>query len=150
MTPHHIPKLEALVETLLAETGVEHLDKRTPTEEELASKYKVDVSVVKRAVADGVKVELEHTSDRAIAKEIALDHLGERLDYYDQLTESESPYEIGYQYGVTATRSRGGSRGAEWHADAKELTGTEREGFIEGFNQALDDNTNDDDDDSSD
>lgn len=35
-----------------------------------------------QAVAEGIRVELEHTSDRAIAREIALDHLTEDPKYY--------------------------------------------------------------------
>ena len=37
----------------------------------------------------GIKVEMEHTSKRSVAKEIALDHLGERLDYYTKLSKVE-------------------------------------------------------------
>jgi len=37
----------------------------------------------------GIKVELEHTSDRAIAQEIAMDHLMEDENYYSKLKEIE-------------------------------------------------------------
>lgn len=37
----------------------------------------------------GIKVELEHTSDRSIAKEIAKDHLTEDKDYYRKLKQIE-------------------------------------------------------------
>ena len=37
----------------------------------------------------GVDVELEHTSDEAIAKEIAIDHLWEDPAYYDKLEKIE-------------------------------------------------------------
>lgn len=144
MTPHHLSKLTEFIEArLLANTnGVGKLDKRTPTEEELAAKYGVDVWFVNRALADGVKVELEHTSDPAVAREIALDHLGEKLTYYDQLEtiEQESSYELGYQRGAAASRARAGTRGADWHASANNLEGQQREDFIDGFNQALLDN----------
>lgn len=45
----------------------------------------------------GIKHELEHTSDFNIAKEIAKDHLYERVDYYDMLDKLEKTftYEIG-------------------------------------------------------
>ena len=58
---------------------------RTPTEAVLARKHTVGVSEIKRQLAKGIKTELEHTTDRAIAREIALDHLGENLYYYEQL-----------------------------------------------------------------
>ena len=38
----------------------------------------------------GIKVEMEHTSNRAIAKEIAKDHLIEFSDYYTSLLEMEA------------------------------------------------------------
>ncbi len=65
----------------------EHLNRRTPTEEELAEKYGVDISTVREAVRIGTRVEIkDHTTDPEIAREIAMDHLGERLDYYNKLT----------------------------------------------------------------
>lgn len=41
------------------------------------------------ALAKGIKVELEHTSDKRIAKEIAKDHLSEDPKYYDKLAKME-------------------------------------------------------------
>ena len=37
----------------------------------------------------GIDVEMEHTDDPEIAKEIALDHLTELPDYYDRLETIE-------------------------------------------------------------
>jgi hypothetical protein len=37
----------------------------------------------------GIKVEMEHTNDRAVAKEIAMDHLKEIPDYYTRLKTME-------------------------------------------------------------
>lgn len=36
-------------------------------------------------ISKGTKVELEHTHDKEIAKEIAMDHLTEDPKYYDKL-----------------------------------------------------------------
>jgi hypothetical protein len=41
----------------------------------------------------GIKIELEHTSNRLIALEIAADHLEEIPDYYTRLEEMEERYE---------------------------------------------------------
>ena len=71
----------------LFELDVSVLDKKTPSVNELALKYNVPVTTINAAVIAGIKVELEHTSHRDVAKEIALDHLGERLDYYKQLAK---------------------------------------------------------------
>ena len=37
----------------------------------------------------GIKVEMEHTKNKVIAKRIALDHLAELPDYYTRLTKME-------------------------------------------------------------
>jgi len=41
------------------------------------------------AIQKGIKIELEHTSDRELAKEIAMDHLDEFPDYYEELDKME-------------------------------------------------------------
>jgi hypothetical protein len=47
------------------------------------------------ALAAGIEVELEHTDDAEAAKRIALTHLGERPDYYEQLAKLEkSPVKL--------------------------------------------------------
>ncbi len=55
-------------------------------------------------------------------------------------------YRDGYSAGESASRSRGGSCGAEHAADLRELVDGEREEFISGFNDALDENTENPDD----
>ena len=42
-----------------------------------------------KALAKGIKVELEHTSDKSIAEEIAMDHLTEDSEYYNKLEKME-------------------------------------------------------------
>ncbi|HEY9816538.1 MAG TPA: DUF5661 family protein, partial [Candidatus Obscuribacterales bacterium] len=42
-----------------------------------------------KQLAKGVKVEMEHTSDPDIAREIAIDHLTEDPKYYDKLEKIE-------------------------------------------------------------
>jgi len=41
------------------------------------------------ALRKGIEVEFEHTNDREIAKEIAMDHLTEDPEYYDKLAIME-------------------------------------------------------------
>ena len=45
--------------------------------------------VNKRELKKGISHELEHTSSRKRAKQIALDHLAEHTDYYTQLDKAE-------------------------------------------------------------
>ena len=41
------------------------------------------------AIQKGIKVELEHSDSRALAQEIAMDHLDEFPDYYEELDKME-------------------------------------------------------------
>ena len=43
----------------------------------------------KDALAEGTKHEMEHTKDKAIAQEIAMDHLSEDTQYYQKLKQVE-------------------------------------------------------------
>jgi hypothetical protein len=43
-----------------------------------------------KALAKGIKVELEHTDDKDLAKEITMDHLTEDPNYYDKLEKVEA------------------------------------------------------------
>ena len=72
------------------------LDKPTATPEQLAEKYGVNLNVVMVQLAKGIKVESEHTDYEQVAREIALDHLSERLDYYIKLEKVENE-----SYGAT-------------------------------------------------
>lgn len=67
----------------------EILDKHTGTIKSIAKKHGVPVDQIKSQLAKGVRVEMEHTSHRDVAHEIALDHLGEEPDYYDRLEQAE-------------------------------------------------------------
>lgn len=68
----------------------EQLDKPTLTPEAIAKLHNVELSVIQAQLEQGVKVELEHTSDKRVAREIALDHLKELPDYYDRLKKAEA------------------------------------------------------------
>jgi hypothetical protein len=78
------------VNKCVANEDREFLDKPTGSIESIAKKHGVSVDVVKAQLKKGMPVELEHTSNHAIAKEIALDHLGEFVDYYDRLEKAEN------------------------------------------------------------
>jgi hypothetical protein len=65
------------------------LDVPTPSAKSLAKKYDVSVARIEAEIKKGIKIESEHTSDPKVAREIALDHLGEELDYYEKLAKVE-------------------------------------------------------------
>ena len=57
----------------------------TLTVAEIVKKHDVSTEQIEQQLAKGTKVELEHTTNRSAAREIALDHLAEYPDYYDRL-----------------------------------------------------------------
>lgn len=59
-----------------------------------------------KLIAQGVKVEMEHTSDKAIATEIAMDHLMEDLEYYDKLEIVEKSNYDGYKQSDNEKRKK--------------------------------------------
>lgn len=65
------------------------LDKKTPSVEQIATKHKKSVDYINQQLDAGIKIEMEHTNKKSVAKEIALDHLGERPDYYERLKKVE-------------------------------------------------------------
>jgi len=65
------------------------LNKPTLTVAELAEKHGVSRMDIAKQLDKGVKVELEHTKDKSVAREIALDHLAEDPKYYDKLASVE-------------------------------------------------------------
>jgi hypothetical protein len=49
---------------------------------DLAKKHSVSVEEIKKELEVGLKIELEHTKSKEMAKEIAMDHIAEFPDYY--------------------------------------------------------------------
>lgn len=70
-------------------TEVDLIGNATPSFKEICDKHNVSYSQLMPELAKGIKVELEHTSDLATAREIALDHLAEFPDYYTRLERVE-------------------------------------------------------------
>lgn len=59
------------------------------TIEDLAKKHKVSNDEMYNKLVDGIKEEMEHTDEISVAKEIAMDHLFQDLNYYDKLKKIE-------------------------------------------------------------
>ncbi|MDC7221634.1 MAG: hypothetical protein PQJ59_17005 [Spirochaetales bacterium] len=62
-------------------------DNLTPAD--LAEKYDIPLEEIRSRLEEGIKVEMEHTDKRSIAREIAMDHLSESAEYYSKLEEME-------------------------------------------------------------
>jgi hypothetical protein len=83
------PERKGKAHNVATKESVKLLDKPTMTVAELAKKYRVTADEVSAELKKGMKVELEHTSKQDVAREIALDHLGEDLYYYKKLAKIE-------------------------------------------------------------
>jgi hypothetical protein len=57
--------------------------------EDIAKMHDAPVVELKSELANGIEVELEHTGDRELAEEIAMDHLYEDPEYYTKLKHVE-------------------------------------------------------------
>jgi len=60
------------------------------TVEQIARKHRMDVSDIQRQLDMGVPIEHEHTRNKTLATDIALQHLDEFPDYYTRLKKMES------------------------------------------------------------
>ena len=58
--------------------------------EEIAKKHRIEVSFVKTQLKMGIPIEYEHTKDKDLATDIALQHLDEIPDYYTRLKKMEA------------------------------------------------------------
>lgn len=57
---------------------------------DIAKKHNISVDTIVKDLKKGMKVEMEHTTDVNVAKEIAFDHLYEDPKYYDKLAKMEA------------------------------------------------------------
>jgi hypothetical protein len=64
------------------------------TLEQIAQIHSVDVDALQTELDKGIEHELEHTDDRLIATEIAMDHLYEDPEYYTKLDQIEHSEEL--------------------------------------------------------
>lgn len=60
------------------------------TVEQIAKKHRLEVSFVKNQLEMGIPIEHEHTRDKVLATDIALQHLDEIPDYYTRLKKMEA------------------------------------------------------------
>jgi hypothetical protein len=84
-------------------------DKLTP--EDLAKKHSVSVDSIKKEIQVGIKIEMEHTDSKEMAKEIVMDHLSEFPDYYSNKKYGLKASEKGLEKDLEET-TMAGSAGA--------------------------------------
>lgn len=94
-----LPKFEevSLVDKILSEMVGDKpgIDIKKPKSlESIAKKHKLSIQSLEKQLEKGIKIEMEHTTDRGEAKTIALHHLEEIPDYYDRLNKMEKTAEV--------------------------------------------------------
>lgn len=94
----------------------EELDVPTLKPDAIAKLHGVSLDAITTQLVKGIKVEMEHTTDKDIAREIALDHLKEDPKYYDKLAKVEEGF-----FGKGGTYDKATDTAAVWIA--KKLTG---------------------------
>lgn len=67
-----------------------HKVKSHKTVDQIAKKHRLDVSFVEKQLKMGIPIEHEHTKDKDLATDIALQHLDEIPDYYTRLKKMEA------------------------------------------------------------
>ena len=67
-----------------------HELKSHKTVEAIAKKHRLEVSFIKKQLEMGIPIEHEHTKDKDLATDIALQHLDEIPDYYTRLKKMEA------------------------------------------------------------
>jgi cytochrome c2 len=60
------------------------------TVDQIAKKHRLDVSFIQNQLEMGIPIEHEHTRDKVLATDIALQHLNEIPDYYTRLKKMEA------------------------------------------------------------
>jgi len=85
--------LADFLSTLKLNEGMDEAEDCPDTTGEADKKSVTAADVNPEELAMGVKVEMEHTKDKKLAKEIALDHLAELPNYYSKLQKIEPQHE---------------------------------------------------------
>lgn len=67
---------------------------------DVAKYHKMPLKSIKVKLDQGIKTEMEHTTDRSIAREIAIDHIYEDPNYYSKLKKLETEGSCGYDIDV--------------------------------------------------
>lgn len=85
---HETPALKSLPDRAPAEKGKPTLRSKSSIDH-LAHDHDTGKGLEPSELRKGKKVEMEHTHDPATARQIAIDHVRERPDYYEKLDEME-------------------------------------------------------------
>ena len=96
------------------------------TPQDLADKHSVSLDHIEQQISAGVEVELEHTKDLSIAKEIAMDNLFEDPEYYLKLKSIEKKPKVFLDMDGLLADLFGKVAQEIYHKSYKELTEQEK------------------------
>jgi len=104
---------------------------------DLSNKHKISIDNILSQLNKGIKIEMEHTTDKQKAKEIAMDHLYEDPKYYDKLKkiEVDEKWSEKYKKSIDCSNPKGFSQRAHCQGkkkETKEATGASSSGSFEG------------------
>jgi hypothetical protein len=71
---------------------------------DIAKHHKMPLKSIKVKLDQGIKTEMEHTTDKSIAREIVMDHIYEDPNYYTKLKQIETEGTCGYNTDVTTDK----------------------------------------------
>jgi GNAT superfamily N-acetyltransferase len=86
-----------------------------------------------KALAKGTKVEMEHTDDPRIAREIAMDHLTEHPDYYEALEKMESELEANPRKVLYIKPNKAAVKAAKRGLEAREKAPKSKKGGLDAM-----------------
>jgi len=87
--PIWIVDISHLMENMIKEDKIKGGRADNMSVKDIAKKFNVTVAKINNEIEMGIKIELEHTSSKKLAKEISMDHLSEIPDYYSRLKKME-------------------------------------------------------------
>ena len=93
--------------------------------EQIAKKHRLEVSFIKHQLEMGIPIEHEHTKDKVLATDIALQHLDEIPDYYTRLKKMEASAKKEHKkFKDMKEETRSGDQGLhDWFGKSKSSSG---------------------------
>jgi hypothetical protein len=88
------------------------------TIEDIAKEQNENIEFAREQLKKGIAVEMEHSDNKEIAKEIALDHLSESINYYIELEKMENKLEGGDSENIKENTERKELEGIKKHLES--------------------------------
>jgi hypothetical protein len=89
---------------------------------DIAKKHGVTVDHIKKQIKMGIKVEMEHTDDKKIAYEVAMDHMSECPNYYTKLAKMEKTCKVSEMTSTGGVFGTGGTIGGIYDPSSNKIS----------------------------